>query len=114
MCIRDRILPHLITGEGERRDIYVVEHLPVLHVDDLHAHHGENLGNLQPLERAVQAADIDIKFLFQKLQQRGVDGKILVGGRDCVADAPLALFERNGLEDERRVIFLAVLAGRCV
>ena len=42
--IAAQVLPHLITGEGERGDVYVVEHLPILHIDDLHADHRQNFG----------------------------------------------------------------------
>ena len=42
--IAAKILPHLIARERERRHVHVVEHLPILHIDDLHADHRQNFG----------------------------------------------------------------------
>lgn len=65
----------------------------------------------KPCSAPVQTADVDIKFLFQKFEQGRIDGKFFVRGRHRIADAPFALFQGDGLQDERRVFFLAVLAG---
>ena len=100
------VVPHCKARKGKTCEVDLVQHLPALHVEDLHLDHSQNFGDADARSDIIQPADVDFKFAQQEFEEGVVDLLFVLGkgnGKSFSALAPCYFYRA---EYERRIFRL--------